>query len=686
MKRVLHAVCLCFAMIYAAFPSALEANTEYLVGAGIHDITGPAAEIVMMGFAVGEQKTAGIHTRLRSRAYIVGDAHKRVVFVNADLGMMFQMVKLKVAARIAQNPELARYYHEQNILLSATHTHGGPGGYSGYFLYDFTINGFIKQHFETIVNGIYLSILKAHNNLEPGHILVNEGSLDGVGGNRAVEAYNNNPAAERAQYESNTDRTFTLLKFVNQRGEDIGMVNWFAVHPDSIGPGNHLVTADNKGWASHLFEKDHGTNYLASKTFVGAFAQANAGDITPNIGFGQAPPDLTLGGNPSLINAVLKQYHKARELYDNATEEVTGSIDFRHEWVDMRSLHVESAATHTCAAGMGASFSAGSPYDNPSPAPLFPNGTTVDSLTWNENAGKAALSKFLGGFFSLIWTDTSDPGYKACHAEKPVLIPTGIAHVNISGPTMTPQIMPLQVIKIGSVALIAVPAEVTTMAGRRFRKAVLDELAPLGVRYGVISSLANSYASYLATREEYAKQWYEGAATLFGPHQQAAFQQEFVKLSRAIVQGTAVNPGPTPPDVTGSSVDLTAKVVLDDKPWGKKYGDVITQPQASYTRGSTVSVQFWGAHPNNNYRTQDTFLIIEKLENGVYVPIRYDWDPDTTYRWERSGIANSKVTITWHTEGAAPGTYRVRHRGDHKSGWTGAIAPYEGVSASFILK
>jgi neutral ceramidase len=692
MKHWIVAVSLCLAMAcgqqsaLVSTPQAVEPGGDYLIGTGIHDITGPAAEIVMMGYAVGEQKTAGIHTRLRSRAYIVGDANKRVVFVSADLGMMFQMVKLKLAERIAQNPELARYYNEKNILLSATHTHGGPGGYSGYFLYDFTINGFIKRHFETIVNGIYNSILNAHNNLEPGRILVSEGTLDGVGGNRAVEAYNNNPAAERAQYDGNTDKTFTLLKFVTHRGEEIGMVNWFAVHTDSIGPGNHLITADNKGWASYLFEKDQGTNYFAAKTFVGAFAQSNGGDVTPNIGFGQAPPDLTLSGNKSLGNAVLKQYHKARELYDNATEEVTGAIDYRHEWVDMRTLQVESAQTSTCAAGMGASFSAGSPYDNPSPAPLFPNGTTVDSLVWSENAGKTALSKILGGFFSLIWQDTSDPNYRKCHAEKPVLIPTGVAHVNINGPTMTPQIMPLQIIRIGSVALIAVPAEVTTMSGRRFRKAVLHELAPLGVRHAVVSALANSYASYLATREEYAKQWYEGAATLFGPHQQAAFQQEFVKLSRAIVHRTDIDPGPTPEDITGKSVDLTAKVVLDDKPLNKKYGSVITQPAASYQRGDTVSVQFWGAHPNNNYRTQDSFLVVEKLVNGVYIPVRYDFDPDTTYRWQRSGIANSKVTITWHTEGAEPGTYRIRHLGDQKSGWTGVIAPYEGVTEAFELQ
>src|SRR5690242_12139077 len=87
---------------------ALEEG-EYLVGTGIYDITGPAAEIVMMGFAVPKQKTSGIHLRLRSRAFIFGDAHRRAVFVSADLGMIFQMVKRKVAEKLANDPVLSRY-------------------------------------------------------------------------------------------------------------------------------------------------------------------------------------------------------------------------------------------------------------------------------------------------------------------------------------------------------------------------------------------------------------------------------------------------------------------------------------------------------------------------------------------------------------------------------------------------
>jgi hypothetical protein len=37
-------------------------NTALNIGSGVYDITGPAAELGMMGYAMVDQKTSGIHT------------------------------------------------------------------------------------------------------------------------------------------------------------------------------------------------------------------------------------------------------------------------------------------------------------------------------------------------------------------------------------------------------------------------------------------------------------------------------------------------------------------------------------------------------------------------------------------------------------------------------------------------
>ncbi|WP_067521349.1 neutral/alkaline non-lysosomal ceramidase N-terminal domain-containing protein [Endozoicomonas ascidiicola] len=49
--------------------TAASANT-YLIGKGMGDITGPAFGSPMWGFSKPGQNTEGIHTRLKSRAFI----------------------------------------------------------------------------------------------------------------------------------------------------------------------------------------------------------------------------------------------------------------------------------------------------------------------------------------------------------------------------------------------------------------------------------------------------------------------------------------------------------------------------------------------------------------------------------------------------------------------------------------
>lgn len=81
--------------------SLVLSASPYLVGMGSFDITGPAADVNMMGYANTEQIASGIHFRLKSRAFIVAEPNgKRVVFVNLDACMASQIVTIKVLERL----------------------------------------------------------------------------------------------------------------------------------------------------------------------------------------------------------------------------------------------------------------------------------------------------------------------------------------------------------------------------------------------------------------------------------------------------------------------------------------------------------------------------------------------------------------------------------------------------------
>jgi neutral ceramidase len=251
---------------------------------------------------------------------------------------------------------------------------------------------------------------------------------------------------------------------------------------------------------------------------------------------------------------------------------------------------------------------------------------------------------------------------------------------------------PVQIVKIGSFAILALPCEVTTMSGRRLKADVKKSLE--GVTEVVVNSTSNDDLRYLATREEYASQQYEGGATLMGPYSLNAIRQIVCELAATFTPG--VEPPSYAVDLASveaglekvSVLQVAGNVVFDDKPLLKKFGDVITQPAAVYARGSRVSAVFWGAHPNNNLTvgSSESYLVVEKRDGAAWKAVAHDWDPSTRYIWKRDSVANSRITIEWDVPAAAvAGEYRLRHVGYWKSGWTGIISRYEGATKSFIV-
>ncbi|XP_020576491.1 neutral ceramidase-like [Phalaenopsis equestris] len=261
--------CLCLWLLLLIVSQNVSAESSYLIGLGSYDITGPAADVNMMGYANMEQIASGLHFRLRARAFIVAEpGANRVVFVNLDACMASQIVTIKVIERLK-----SRYgglYNEKNVAISGIHTHAGPGGYLQYVVYLVTSLGFVQQSFNVIVDGIEKAVIQAHENLRPGSIYINSGELLDAGINRSPSAYLNNPSEERKQYKYDVDKEMTLLKFVDEEWGPVGSFNWFATHGTSMSRTNSLISGDNKGAAARFmedwFEKVHGeANGIKSK-------------------------------------------------------------------------------------------------------------------------------------------------------------------------------------------------------------------------------------------------------------------------------------------------------------------------------------------------------------------------------------------------------------------------------------
>ncbi|KAL4115931.1 hypothetical protein PRIC2_012935 [Phytophthora ramorum] len=329
--------------------SIREDDSSLRIGAAMFDITGPAAEAGMFGYAKVGQLTSGIHMRLRARAFVFHDPQTRThcAFVSAELGMVAEWVTQTVVRRLENHPELPQgAYRHENVMISATHTHCSPGGLSHYFIYSVhpPLHGADRQNFECVVSGIVEAVVRAHRNLQPAAIRVATGLCLGASVNRSTDAYLANPEHERARFKYDTDKTMTLWRFDGLDGYPIGMINWFAVHPTSMGNWYTLITGDNKGYAAYEFEREQGTKHLMDRprAFVAAFAQSNEGDVSPNI-CGPRHPCTQHKDFERMVAVANAQLTSARRLYAEAltSPPIAGQMKFAHQYVDYCSIQLQ---------------------------------------------------------------------------------------------------------------------------------------------------------------------------------------------------------------------------------------------------------------------------------------------------------------------------------------------------------
>ena len=71
----------------------------------------------------------------------------------------------------------------------------------------------------------------------------------------------------------------------------------------------------------------------------------------------------------------------------------------------------------------------------------------------------------------------------------------------------------------------------TTIAGQRIEKSLLEILSTRGVLEVVVTSYCNGYCGYISTLEEYEVQAYEGGHTVFGKHTLGAVQTRFKRMA-----------------------------------------------------------------------------------------------------------------------------------------------------------
>jgi neutral ceramidase len=279
---------------------------------------------------------------------------------------------------------------------------------------------------------------------------------------------------------------------------------------------------------------------------------------------------------------------------------------------------------------------------------------------------------------ALCLAQALQPQY-ACQREKVVVTEFGGAPA------------PFQIFRIGNLAILGVPWEVTTMAGRRLRQTVLDALSPVGVDTVVISGLTNAYLDYMATREEYAAQLYEGASTDYGPWQLAAAQQEARRLALALATGESAPTG-VAPEALALGPDSPITIDMD-----AEFGAIERDAEPIYKQGDTVDVSWVGGYPANDLKRMSSYLYVERENaDGSWSVIATDKDPEVMFIWNgQTNVVSTLVHVATSSENEAvwtipldtpAGTYRIRHEGVSRASTDAEPEPYTGVTSTFKIE
>lgn len=598
---------------YSTKKNTLE-QSLYHVGWAKAEIKLTPNGYAMFGYGMWHHRATGQRSPLYARCfYITDDNHNSLIFVCCDLGYISRAIREGVEARI--KPLMAEDYHRERLVLTATHTHSGPGGCSHEGLYNLVTPGFVPEHLESIVSAITTAIITAKFRRKPTRINLSQEAIDEeveVAWNRSVDSYNQNPEVPIPYSHTQThlalDRNMTVLGF-ERMGQLSALLSIFGVHATCLGNTLPNYDGDNKGYAAQLAEAQlskskpvyHQTalnqpnqpdNEPDCDEPIAIFAQGTAGDISPHYhGPGDVARRAQIKGEAEYDyarnNGRLQSDHalKLASLHQKATEQqlsLSGNIDGVLTYIDFTQQKAAPQYAQGCTDAYtsepchGVSFFTGTRVDGPGiPKPLgfvvtaiakslkrfrlaAPTAINPDKAYYQalykaqgnkdimleSGPRKRALAK---NIHNILLADISDPAVASLKQQA--------ASGALRRSPLVATVLPLQIVKLGQIAIVCCPGEFTTIAGQRIQAMLQDKYANSEIDQVIVCTYCNDYMGYVTTQEEYQMQAYEGGHTIFGQWTQAAFQTQFDQLGDQLLRpvherdhDTTTVPAPVPTD------------------------------------------------------------------------------------------------------------------------------------------
>jgi neutral ceramidase len=519
-------------------------------GVGRRDITPPPGPGLAGGGPEG-RPAQGWRSRLHARALVLEDRRgEAIVLVVADLPFVSILLHRRVAELIRAETPIGA----DRLIISATHTHSGPGHFldaESYNRQGSSVPGYDRALLEFLARRISAAVVVAWNTRATARLAWGESGVSGVTRSRSTAAGRSAP-----------DTTLLMLRVDVRRGSDTAFapaaaLSLFAIHGTGNSPENDLWDADIQGRVMQQLEvRVPGTVHL--------FANGAEGDVSP-----------VWADESRCIPPALRRTRLSGSRSPRSWEWVGQPEAKRRRCVAVAIAGMDSIS-RTIADRAGALFLSLRPGP-PSEQTLVTRAFVAQPLRGDHalpglcpeaEPGAATVAgaedlptRYRGWRFLGVIPSAFEEGGRAaraprgCQAEKRPALGSVLRRLTGVGRGF-PESAQLSVVRIGGHLLAAVPLEATSAAGALFARhvaAAADSAGAPADRVAVVG-LANGFAQYVATREEYRAQQYEGASTIYGPGTAEAFAEALAALTRelgppgtpspaALVDSIVVEPG-----------------------------------------------------------------------------------------------------------------------------------------------
>ncbi len=624
MRSAARLACACLACLAAGLATAAPAGAKLRVGVGRADITPPTG-YYMMGWVRSDAKVIGQNTRLWARAIVLQEGRRKVALVAEDLNGI-------PGGMMAQAAELDRDigFSQRNVLDSASHTHAAPTGFYNFSTYntvfmtinsptDFQLTGGLDPQlyaFET--RQLALAIRRANADLGTGAVGLGHARLLHLTQNRSLEAHLYDHGIHKAYgtgrvaddpkgYVHTIDPQVNVLRVdrrVGGRMLPVGMWATFANHGTVNKFQFTYYNEDHHGAATHVTEgaiRRLG-HVPRSQDVVTAYGNTDEGDQTAGIRY-SGPAQADRVGRVE-ARAFLGAWRRAGRRMTRAPE-------LAWRW------------TRMCFCGQST-----------------PDGPVADR-------GELGLPQFTGseeGRGPLF--DVTRVPFEGDHLP----VSSGPQGDKIAAPIPLdiPKAVPMMALRIGGHEIVSVPGEMTEGMGRRVRAAVERAGRGAGIRRVVISGLANEYADYFTTPQEYDAQHYEGGATAYGRASSDALEQTLVALTRSLA-GTGAAPEPYPYDPRNG-----VSAAAPPFPAGAAQASPVRQPRRARRLGHPKFS--WQGGPRGLDRPLErAFVRVQRRKRRRWRTVASDLGLRMLWSVDGSGV----YTAEWEPSlRQAPGRYR----------------------------